>query len=211
MATTKHTRDYKKEYAARTKRAKVIEKNTGVKLSRAQIRGHAKAGETPIKTLKTTGVIPSSTTKTLKKYRGVVKRLASGESLTSASRALKTTSTTMKRIGLKRGDFTDTKLKYRAFRIYTSKGAIHDAVQLDSRTASIVGRYLNIVKDAHLNQDARKKLTTFKPGRITDVFGSKYTLATDYETLALMGVYNDIDSKKDSLRDEVVYRTERVA
>lgn len=209
----KPIKQYSPAYAQRLKRALMIEKLTGVTLTRAQVRGHARVNEVSVSKLKREGALPSNTTPTLKKYAAVVKRLANGESLTAATRAEKTTAKTIKRIGTHRDDITGTTLKYRVFRVYTSGGITHNSVQVDKRTASIVGRYLNLVGTSHKHLDKRNELAKFTPKTVTDVFGNKYTLATKYETLVLMGVFDEYDEQGENKRDtpEVVYRTEKAA
>lgn len=209
----KPVKQYSPAYAQRLKRAALIEKLTGVKLTRAQVRGHARVDEPTVSKLKRAGALPTNTANTLKKYAAVVKRLAKGESLTAATRAEKTTAKTMKRLGSQRDDIAGTSLKYRSFRVYTSGGITHEAVQVDKRTASIVGRYLNLVSASHKHKDKRHELAKFTPKTITDVFGNKYTFATKYETLVLMGAFDEYDEQGVSSRNEpeVVYRTEKVA
>lgn len=209
----KPNKQYTPAYAKRLQRAALIEKLTGVKLTRAQVRGHARVDEPTVSKLKRAGALPTNTANTLKKYAAVIKRLASGESLTAATRAEKTTPKTIKRMGTHRDDITGTTLKYRAFKVYTSGGITHEAVQVDKRTASIIGRYLNLVGASHKTIGKRRELAKFTPKTITDVFGNKYTLATKYETLVLMGVLDEYDEQSENKRDtpEVVYRTEKAA
>lgn len=212
----KRVRDYKQEYVNRIKRAEVLARMAGITISRSQARGHARphAKEAPMRKLQGLGVIPRNTTSTLKKYAAVIKLLAKGESLTAASRKSKTTTNTIKRIGLGRGDLSTigerhVRLVYRAFKIYTKDGVIHDAVQVDKRTSSIVGKYLNLVRDAHASEWNRRKLAAFKPKTINDVFGKRYQLATDYGTLLLMGAFDGGGDGKQV--EDVVYRTDKVA
>lgn len=210
----KRVRDYAKEYASRIKRAKELEKLTGVKISRAQARGHARthANEESIAVLQGIGALPKNRTTTLKRYASVMKNLASGKSLTASTRAAKTTNKTFKKLALQRDDISPSgKLVSRYFTVYTSNGVIHESVRVDKRTASILGTYLNLVKDAYGKPGMRVQLSRFKPKTITDIHGNKYTLATKFEVLMLMGAYDNIKAEINNRIEPVVYRLERVA
>ena len=199
-------------YAARIKRGKLLAKEAGIPFSLSQIRGHAKPGEKSIKAIRAEKQIVTRAS-TLNKYAAVMKRLAGGQSLAAATRAEKTTTRTVLNIGARRGDFTGKIFNDRYFTVYTANGIIHESVQVDKTTASILGKYHELVKKAHKSDAGKKELLTFKPRTIKDLHGKEYKLALKYETLAFMGV--GVKGKNTEADDasipQVVYRLERKA
>ncbi len=117
----------------------------------------------------------------------VARRVATGDSLTSAARKERTTAKTVLKFDRKqqRGVFTGLGRRYDIgavahFTVLTADGKIHNGVPMDDQTASMIGSYW---QDAHRAMSG--KITDMSRYQITiaDIFGREYTLMTDQDAL----------------------------
>jgi hypothetical protein len=181
-------RDFAAEYAARKARA------VARGLTTPQARGHASLGKS-IAALRRAGFITTISGEpdaTLQKYYRVVDRLAHGERLRTAARAEHIAPGTVKRYNAERGLFQPL-YHYREGRpttvrgyqveqpgstpILTADGQIITAPAVDTKTASMLGRYWNAVEKA-LKGDERE-LQSFRHTVIHTRDGQHYRLLTD--------------------------------
>lgn len=131
----------------------------------------------------------------------VVKRLRQGESLTRATKEEHTTRKTFRRANAeldlveskehqagKRLEFEFHEAKTATF--IDNNGVLHEDIPLEKRSLSTYGKYLNDVKYAG-TLGRNTDLSKYDFRTLRDVYGNRYLLMTDYDTLlALIDSYN---------------------
>jgi hypothetical protein len=181
-------RDYAAEYAARKARGLA----RGLNLP--QLRGHAPNTEQSVSSLRASGLIggDSRAEALLRKKYAAVARMSQGESLAQAAKAEGIAPSTLQRflkdrgiaqpIYHRRGGKPTSVMGYRieasgSTPILTDTGQVIDAPAVDSRTASLLGRYWNDV-DKTLKGDGAA-LKKYEHTVIHTLDGQTYHLMTD--------------------------------
>lgn len=134
-------RNYKAEYERRR------QLGTERGLSIAQARGHARISESKISELKRSGVIDRTRKSTLERYYHAIKGIASGKSLSKASKDARISLGTIRKLDTERNTLhrlNNNKWEIKSsasFPILTKDGQLFKEVLLDRKNARIVGQY----------------------------------------------------------------------
>lgn len=189
------TRNYKAEY----QRRRLLAEERG--LSIAQARGHARSNEPKVFELKRSGVIERTRTTTLERFYRAVHGVASGKSLSQATKDTRISLATFKKLDAERrilhrsSDGKAWEAKSAAtFPVLTREGKLFEEVALDKKNASLVGRYWNVAHQAYMGQDA--DFTTFANTVVFDVHGNQYRLLTSVDDLiSILEQMSDADKE----------------
>ncbi len=190
------TRDYKAEYQRRIQLAK----ERG--LSIAQARGHARKNEAKVSDLKRTGVIDNTRKTTLERFYQAINGIASGKSLSKASKDAHISPTTIKNLDVERHILhritgkKSWKIQSNAhFPILTKDGKLLKDIPLDRKNASLIGRYWNATRVAYMGDTSA--LDGFTNLTVFDMNGNTYRLLTSVDDLISI-----FDQMSDADRDE---------
>jgi hypothetical protein len=185
-------RNYKAEYQRRRELGRIRN------LSASQARGHARRSEPSISHLRRSGELSRERTGTLARYYRAVRGVASGKSLTQATKEAGIAPSTVHRLDRERNvlykDYRTTKTGRSAFhRFGVQRTANYPIlprgqtelvrVDLDAGNASIVGRYWAIAEHALGTPNPARVLDQFKHLPVYDINGSVYLLETDPNAL----------------------------
>jgi transposase-like protein len=116
----------------------------------------------------------------------VARRVAAGETLSSAVRNERTTAASVRKYSQDRNIFDKRDGRYVIgdaivhMPVMTTDGRLQQGIALDDKTASLMGRYWNEVQQAMRGKPS--DLASFNI-TITDVFGNRYQLMTDADAL----------------------------
>ncbi|SEF99491.1 hypothetical protein [Nitrosomonas ureae] len=185
-------RNYQAEYQRR--RQLGIERG----LSIAQARGHARKSESKISELKRSGIIDRTRKSTLERYYQAINGIASGKSLSKASKEARISLGTIRKLDIERNTLhflNNHKWEIKSsasFPILTKDGKLFKEVLLDRKNARIVGQYWNAAHNAYLGDTSA--ITTFSNIVVFDLFGNQYSLLTIVDDLiSIMEQMNDAD------------------
>lgn len=186
----------KRNYQAEYQRRQQLGKERG--LSIAQARGHARESEAKIADLKRSGIIDRTRKSTLERYYQAINGIASGKSLSRASKDARISLDTIKKLDTERNTINrlnNNKWEIKSsasFPILTKDGRLFKEVSLDRKNARIVGQYWNAAHNAYLGDTSAIK--TFANIVVFDLFGNQYSLLTSVNDLiAIMEQMNDAD------------------
>ncbi|WP_394808648.1 hypothetical protein [Nitrosomonas sp.] len=186
----------KRNYQAEYQRRRQLGKERG--LSIAQARGHARKSEAKISELKRSGIIDRTRKSTLGRYYQAINGIASGKSLSKASKEVRISIDTIRKLDTERNTLHrlnnhEWEIKSSAsFPILTKEGQLFNDVLLDRKNARIVGQYWNAAHNAYLGDTSA--ITTFANIVVFDLFGNQYSLLTTVDDLiSIMEQMNDAD------------------
>lgn len=168
-----HQRDYKSEYARR------IASAARRGLSRSQARGHAKAGETPIRVLPP--LDRERLENALKAYRQSGRQIDAARSVGISVERLRRY--LRENVSIKRRGRTLVIDDNRAREMtIVSKGRVYKAILPNFDAASVNGEYLSAVS-AFLFSNEPSLLRKFEGRSVTDTAGKSHTFETDPNTI----------------------------
>lgn len=189
---TSKKRDYKAEY----QRRRELGNERG--LSIAQARGHARKDETKISELKRSGIVDKTRKPTLERYYQVINGMASGKSLSKATKEAHISIATIKKLDAERHTLhrlskQQWEIKSSAtFPVLNKEGKLFQNVPLDRKNARIVGQYWNAAHSAYLGDTSA--LSAFKNTVVSDLHGNQYQLLTRIDDLiSIMEQMSDAD------------------